>query len=104
MGRPPTSLNASSTPSSPQRPRPGTRAERRVRGLPSLPPPGGKGQEAVPGAQAGVKAPEPMASQSPAATAASRSSGAAAPPAPSDGEMNTVYLRWKAKADKTKAD
>jgi hypothetical protein len=34
----------------------------------------------------------------------SRPSGGGAVPVPTDGEMNTAYRRWRAKAEKTKAD
>ena len=83
-----------------------TRAQARsaLAGLPPLPLSSGQHREAVPILPTWVNAAEPVASEAPASMAASRPSGGGAPPAPTDGEMNTAYRRWKSKAEKTKAD
>jgi hypothetical protein len=83
-----------------------TRAQARsaLAGLPPLPPSSGQHREAVPILPTWVNAPEPVAAQAPASMAGSGPSGGGTPPAPTDGEMNTAYRRWKVKAEKMKAD
>jgi hypothetical protein len=72
-------------------------------GLPPLGPSGGQQHEAVPVLPDWVSPPEPLASRSPPPMPAGRPSGLTAP-IPTDGEMNTAYRRWQAKAEKMKAD
>jgi Domain of unknown function (DUF1707) len=82
-----------------------TRAQARsvLAGLPPLDPSGGQRHEAVPVLPDWVSAAEPLDSPSPAPMPAGRPSGVTAP-VPTDGEMNTAYRRWQAKAEKMKAD
>jgi hypothetical protein len=82
-----------------------TRAQARsvLTGLPPLAGTGGQQQEHMPSLPDWVNAPEPLGSQAPPPTPAGRPSGITAP-VPTDGEMNTAYRRWQAKADKLKAD
>ena len=82
-----------------------TRAQARsvLAGLPPLARPGGQHDEDVSVLPDWVNAPEPLGSRSPVPTPAGRPSGVTAP-VPTDGEMNTAYRRWQAKADKLKAD
>jgi hypothetical protein len=83
-----------------------TRAQARsaLVGLPPLAPSGGQQHEPVRVLPEWVNAPELVASQAPPSVAASRPTGGGARPAPTDGEMNTAYRRWQAKAEKMKAD
>lgn len=82
-----------------------TRAQARsvLAGLPPLAETGGRQHEDVPALPDWVNAPEPLGSRAPAPTPAGRPSGVTAS-VPTDGEMNTAYRRWQAKADKLKAD
>ena len=82
-----------------------TRAQAKsvLAGLPPLGPSGGQQHEAVPVLPDWVSAAEQSASRSPAPMPAGRSTGVTAS-VPTDGEMNTAYRRWQAKAEKTKAD
>jgi hypothetical protein len=73
-------------------------------GLPPLTPSGKRQHEANPVLPDWVSAPEPARSRCPIPTPAGRPSGGVAPAIPTDGEMNTAYRRWQAKADKMKAD
>ena len=83
-----------------------TRAQARsaLVGLPPLAPSGGEQHEPVRVLPEWVNAPEVVALQAPPSVAASRPTGGGALPAPTDGEMNTAYRRWQAKAEKMKAD
>ena len=72
--------------------------------LPPLAPSVGQQHEAVPVLPDWAIAAEPVASRSPAPSPAGRPTGGVVGPAPTDGEMNTVYRRWRAKADTMKAD
>jgi Domain of unknown function (DUF1707) len=78
-----------------------TRAQAKsvLAGLPPLAGTGGQQHEGVPALPDWVNAPEALGSRAPAGPP----SGVTAP-APTDGEMNTAYRRWQAKADKLKAD
>lgn len=80
-----------------------TQARSVLAGLPPLARTGGQQHEDVPALSDWVNAPEPLGSRAPAPTPAGRPSGVTAP-VPTDGEMNTAYRRWQAKADKLKAD
>jgi uncharacterized protein DUF1707 len=82
-----------------------TRAQARsaLAGLPPLDSSGTRQQGAVPVLPAWASAPEPPASRSPTPVLAARSSGVGAA-VPTDGEMNTAYRRWQAKAEKLKSD
>jgi len=82
-----------------------TRAQARsvLAGLPPLAPSGGQPHEAVPVLPDWVTAPQPVASRPSAPISASGSGGTAAA-APTDGEMNTAYRRWQAKAEKMRGD
>jgi hypothetical protein len=73
-------------------------------GLPPLAHSGGRQHEAIPVLPDWVSAPEPAASRSPASMPAGRASAGVAGAVPTDGEMNTAYRRWQAKADRMKAD
>jgi Domain of unknown function (DUF1707) len=74
--------------------------------LADLPPlaPSGRQHEAVLSLPGWASAPAAQGSRSPAPMPQGRPSDVAGPPVPTDGEMNTVYRRWQAKTQKTKAD
>jgi hypothetical protein len=82
-----------------------TRAQARsvLAGLPPLGPSGGQRHEDVPVLPDWASAPEPLGSRSPAPMPAGRPNGVTAP-VPTDGEINTAYRRWQAKAEKLRAD
>ena len=82
-----------------------TRAQARsvLADFPPLGPSGGQQDEDVLVLPDWVSAPEPPGSPSPAPMPAGRPSPVSTP-APTDGEMNTAYQRWQAKAEKLKAD
>jgi hypothetical protein len=82
-----------------------TRAQARsvLAGLPPLSPSGGQRHEDVPALPDWASTPEPLGSRSPVLMAAGRPNGVTAP-GPTDGEINTAYRRWQAKAEQLKAD
>jgi hypothetical protein len=73
-------------------------------GLPPLAPTTGQPNEAVPILPDWASAPEPPAARSPAPLPTHRPSGDVGAPVPTDGELNTAYRRWRAGAEKLKAD
>jgi hypothetical protein len=83
-----------------------TRAQARsvLAGLPPLAPSGGEQHEAIIVLPDWASAREAEGSRSPASMPSGRPSGDVVGPVPTDGEMNTAYRRWHAKAEKMKAD
>jgi hypothetical protein len=73
-------------------------------GLPPLAPTARQEGEAVPILPDWAGAPEPAVSRSPAPVSADRPSGDVGAQVPTDGELNTAYRRWQAKAEKLQAD
>ena len=79
-------------------------ARRVLADLPLLGASDGQHGEAVPVLPGWVSAPDPVAPTPPTAAPAARPSGGSSAPGPTDGEMNTVYRRWQAKAQRASAD